>query len=320
MSGSAATASSTSLWRIASVSKTFTSASILSLIEDGIVSLDDPLSKWVPGVPNTTGVTVRMLLDHRSGIFDNADDPTFDGTKPWTPQQLVDFATRHAPYFPPDTGFHYSGTNYFLLGMILEAATGQKAGAVLHARAIAPAGLSSTFLDGYDAVCAGRLARGFGAVGADLTFFLDPSAAWTAAGVVSDGADLATWVATLYGSDVVLDTARRALLTSKISNMGCSSYRVLNGARYGLGVVLPPRSITWQAGQGMGHVGSVFGYVTLAFYFPDKQLAIVAIQNSTVADPDGLFLDALNALFPTADRGMADAGATPSSCVDGGGS
>ena len=97
ISGGSTTATSSSLWRIASVTKTFVSASVLALVKEGKVSLDDPLSKWVPNVPRTDGVTVTMLLDHRSGIFDYLEDPAFKVNAPCTPQQIVDSPrrTRH---------------------------------------------------------------------------------------------------------------------------------------------------------------------------------------------------------------------------------
>jgi D-alanyl-D-alanine carboxypeptidase len=271
------------------VTKTFVSASILSLVEQGKISLSDPLSKWVPGVPNTTGVTVMMLLDHRSGIYNYTDDPSFDPTKPWTPQQIVALAAMHAPYFAPDADFHYSNTNYVLLGMILEAATGQKAGAALHARAIDPAKLTGTFFDGFDAIDPARMARGFH-LGTDVTFYDDPSVSWTAGAMVSDGASLAQWMATLYGTDAVLDANGRALLTSKTSDLG-------NGVSYGLGVILFDASITGGGGPAMGHDGAIAGFQSQAFWFPQKQTAVVSIVNDDTGDPNAVSVAALQKLF-----------------------
>jgi D-alanyl-D-alanine carboxypeptidase len=308
LSGDPTTAATTSLWRIASITKTFTSVAILSLIKEGVVSLDDPLSKWVPNVPNTTGVTVQMLLNNRSGIYNYTEDTTFDPTKPSTPQQLVDLATaKHLPYFAPDAGFNYSNTNYVLLGMILEAATGQKAGAVLHARAIDKAGLSSTLFDGYDTIAPSSIARGFKPSGADITFFYDPSAFWTAGQMVATGADLVNWAATLYGTNTLLDANQQTLLTSTASNMGNSwnsKFSWLVGAKYGLGVVLTDPTVTSNGGQGYGHCGVIEGYVTCAFYFPAHKTAVAVgvnrIPKSYIygADVDPIFVGALQGLFP----------------------
>ncbi len=303
-SGSTETALATSLWRIGSLTKTFVSTAILSLVKEGAVSLDDPLSKWVPNVPNTDGVTVIMLLDHRSGIFSYTDDWTLDGTQPMTPEQLVDLATSHPPLFAPDADFSYSNTNYVLLGMILEAATGQKAGAVLHARAMGPANLESTLLDGYDTIDPNRMARGMTANGKDCTFFLDPSVPWTAGAMVSSGGDLVEWVETLYGTYAVLDAGQRALLTSKTSIIPWTGF--FHGSQYGLGVMLLDPAKNANAGQGIGHAGEISGYLTHAFYFPEKKTTIVSIVNSDDGPIDEVFLAALNTLFP---GGAADAGA-----------
>lgn len=292
VSGDASGATIDSLWRIGSCTKTYVSASILSLVKEGKVSLDDPLSKWVTNVPNTTGVTVTMLLDHRSGIFNYTEDAQFAAkrTTPTTPRQIVDLAAAHAPYFAPDAGFHYSNTNYVLLGMILEAATGMKAGPVLHARALGPAKLAATLLDGEDTVDKGRMARGFSSSNKDVTFLDDMSWPWTAGSMVASGADLADWVATLYDSTAVLDPSQRALLASKTSDFG-------SGTKYGLGVVLLDPAITGGAGAGLGHGGAIDGFYTQAFYFPDKKTAIVSITNQDGTNPNDITAAALKSLF-----------------------
>jgi D-alanyl-D-alanine carboxypeptidase len=304
LSGSETTATTTSLWRIASVTKTFTSASVLSLVAEGTISLDDPLSKWVPDVPNTTGVTVRMLLDHRSGIYNYAETVLFDSTKAWTPAEIVAFATAREPYFAPDVGWHYSNTNYVLLGMILEAATGQEAGAVLHARAIDAVGLRSTFFDGYDAIDQSRMTRAFRENGTtDCTFYDNPTAWWAAAAMVSDGSDLASWVAAVYGTDTVLDASHRALLTSTLSDDSDELGSAYDGFHYGLGVMVLDASLTGHAGQGLGHDGILAGFDTQAYYFPDKQTAVVWMVNDDLEDPGDLpvlarDLAVVKALFP----------------------
>jgi D-alanyl-D-alanine carboxypeptidase len=291
VSGDPKTATADSLWRIGSVTKTYVSAAVLSAAQEGKLGLDDLLSKWVPNVAGTTGVTIRMLLGHRSGIFNYTEDPAFLGARnqPWTPQQLVDLATAHAPYFAAGTDFHYSNTNYVLLGMILEKATMAKAGAALHARALAPAKLSATFLDGEDAVDRSRLARGFWN-GKDVTLSIDPSGPWTAGAMVATGADVADWVTALYGSDAVLGSAQRQELTASPSAFGA-------GAKYGLGVLMLAPSVTAGAGPGLGHDGAIDGFSTQAFFFPEKGTAIVAIVNAQEASANDVTLAAMTALF-----------------------
>ena len=109
-------------FRIASNTKTMTAAVIVLLAQEGKLSLDDPVSKYVPGVPDGDKITITELLNMRSGLYTYDDDSEFwailerDPTKVWSPAEVLGIAFKHAPYFPPGTGFHYSNTNYALLG------------------------------------------------------------------------------------------------------------------------------------------------------------------------------------------------------------
>lgn len=275
-----------SLWRVGSVTKTFVMASILRMAKDGALGLDDLLADHVANVANSDGVTIRMLLKHQSGIFNYTEDPAFfaDRNRVWQPREIVDLATAHAPYFAPGAGWHYSNTNYVLLGMILEAVDGTAAGDVLHARAIDLAGLDHVFLDGYEALD-GDLATGYGAGGEDLTYLNDPSGPWTAGAMVASGADLADWIYTLHGTDVVLDADQRAeTIASPVSG-------------YGLATVILPAP-TGRTGLGYGHTGVFDGYTTHAFYFPVIDVALAAVVNQDGEDSGVPFNAVARALYP----------------------
>lgn len=291
VSGDEKTGSFDSLWRVGSITKTYVSATILSLVKDGKVGLDDLLDKFVPNVAKSTGVTVRMLMNHRSGIFNYTEDTTFfaDRTRIWKPREIVDFATMHDPYFAPNMGIHYSNTNYILLGMIIEAATGMKAGQAIHARAIDVAGLKSTFLDGEDTLM-GTLATGYNGT-KDATHLGNPSEPWTAGAMVATGADIAEWAWTLYGTEKVLDANQHAMLISNPSSLG-------QGVEYGLGVELTSAAIGGKAGAGLGHDGAIDGYLAMMFYFPDVKTSIGVVVNNTAADPNAILGAALDTLFP----------------------
>ena len=108
-------------FRIASNTKTMTAAVIVLLAQDGKLSLDDPVSKYVPDVPNGDKITITELLNMRSGLYTYDDDPDFwavlerEPAKVWSPAEVLAIAFKHPPYFPPGTGYHYSNTNYALL-------------------------------------------------------------------------------------------------------------------------------------------------------------------------------------------------------------
>lgn len=154
----------TDRFRIYSITKTFTATIVYQLVDEGILTLDDTVARWLdePGVariPNVEHATIRQVLNHTSGIYDFADDddspfwddaflgPEADWTKVWTLPELLAYAdpANHAPYFAPGEGFHYSNTNYLLLGMIIEKATGREFGGELQSRILTPLGLNDTF-------------------------------------------------------------------------------------------------------------------------------------------------------------------------------
>src|SRR5436305_5936689 len=109
-------------FRIASNTKTMTAAIIVLLAQEGRLSFDDPVSKYVPGVPNGDKITLAQLLEMRSGLYDYTSDPIIsatldtDPTKVWTSAELLAIAFAHPPNFPPGAKFEYVNTNYPLLG------------------------------------------------------------------------------------------------------------------------------------------------------------------------------------------------------------
>ena len=108
-----------------------TAAVIMQLAQEGKLSLDDPVSKYVPGVPNGDNITIAELLEMRSGLYNYTNAPKIsatidhDPTKVWTPAELLAIAFAHPPNFPPGTAYEYNNTNYALLGLIAEKVDGK---------------------------------------------------------------------------------------------------------------------------------------------------------------------------------------------------
>ena len=140
-------------YRIASVTKTFTAYAVLRLVDQGKVALPDPISRYVPDLPNGDRITLRDLLAMRSGVYDFANDQAFfgrylaDPTYPnWTPDEALQIMRAHAPEFtPPDEQTVYCNSNYVLLGYVIEKATGRPAGEHL-GTVIRELGLTNTCL------------------------------------------------------------------------------------------------------------------------------------------------------------------------------
>jgi D-alanyl-D-alanine carboxypeptidase len=292
ISGRPSSASKTSLWRIASVTKTYVAATILTLVRDGKLALNDLLSKWVPGVPNTDGVSVKMLLNHTSGIYDYVADATYlqNPSKTWTPAEMVAMGAKHNPYFAPGMGWHYSNTNYILLGMIAEKAGGGKASALIRQRVLVPAGLHHTFFEGEETLN-GTLATGYDENENDIThaFAITYSSGWTDGAMAATGADVCEWIHALLATTKVLTVAERPTMLDAVS-AGATM-------KYGLGVMVLDPSTTLGAGPAQGHSGANPGFYTQAYWFPDKQTGICAFTNQDGTDPNDLTVAARKVLF-----------------------
>lgn len=270
------------LLRVGSVTKTYVSATILSLVADGSLGLEDTLDNWYPDIPNANVITVRQLLNHTSGIYNYTDDETFivealsNPTVAYLPGALVDVALSHPPLFEPGADWYYSNTNYILLGMIIESVTGETAAAAIRSRLLGPQSLDHTFLDGDESI-RGTLAQGFGPEGEDQTFALHPSAAWTAGAATATASDLADWAMALYGGNAVSPDLRDDMLDL------VDITEFLPGASYGLGVVAFDASVVGT--PLIGHGGAIPGFLSEMHYLPDYDSVIVTIVNSMEADP-----------------------------------
>jgi D-alanyl-D-alanine carboxypeptidase len=165
----------TDRFRVASITKTFVAAVALQLVGEGRMSLDDTVERWVPGlVPGGAGITVRQLLNHTSGLFDYIDDGDDTILKPYlrgdvthvtTPRQIVAVATSHPLHFAPGTKHKYSNTNYIVLGLLVEAVTGDSLTAELGRRIFQPLGLRATSFDATASRITGRHAHGYAPLG-----------------------------------------------------------------------------------------------------------------------------------------------------------
>jgi D-alanyl-D-alanine carboxypeptidase len=286
------------LLRVGSVTKTYVATTLLSLAEEGALSLDDTLDMYVAGVPGGDVITIRMLLSHQSGIFNYTNDAAFmqqvinAPSTPVTPQEMVDVAIAHPPDFAPGTDWNYSNTGFILAGMVIEAVGTETAGEALRARALDVAALDETFFDGEETLPS-PLATGFGATEVvDYTHALHPSVPWTAGSMVATAADVADWAKALYGGDV-LPAAR---LEEMLTPVGAG----LNGADYGLGVFLYDPAILNDVSPAVGHGGDIPGFHTDMFFIQTDGTVIAAIVNSETAVVNDFMVAAFLTLYPPA--------------------
>lgn len=263
----------TDTFRIGSVTKTFTAAAVFELVEDGVLTLDDPVEQWVPGW--WEGPTVRHLLGHASGIVSYNYVGDFDGSAAWTPEELVQWAWDHdsSLRFAPGTDWEYSNTNYVLLGLVIEAATGRSYADNLGARFLDPLALDDTRL-----ALAGdtdpRLVNSYaGSPPVDNSDADDPSMGWAAGGMVSTPRDLARWTVALFGGGVLSEDSHALMVTP-------GGLTGPDESEYGLGAFVE--------GDGddviYGHTGGISGYLTFAYYLEDPGVALVVMSNRNPTD------------------------------------
>jgi D-alanyl-D-alanine carboxypeptidase len=261
-------------FHIGSVSKTFTAAIVFELASEGALGLDDDLERWVPGYYDGAGVTLRHLLSHTSGIVSYNYVGSFDSTRPWTPEELVAWAVDNEPElrFEPGTAWEYSNTNFVLLGLVIEAATGATFADELDRRLLGPLALDDTYL-ALSGNVDPAIVSCYDVDGTDLTHVYDPSFGWAAGGMVSTPYDLARWGALLYGGDVLAPEALEQMLTQLVLPDGT----VID---YGLGAFIETDGVDAI----YGHTGGYSGYLTYLYYWQADGLSLAVMSNELETD------------------------------------
>ncbi|CRK61014.1 D-alanyl-D-alanine carboxypeptidase [Alloactinosynnema sp. L-07] len=266
--------------RVGSLTKPMTATIVLQLVAEGKIDLDAPVATYLPGVVtgNYDGnvITTRQLLNHTSGIADHLPNDAagyadFKYTQPQTMATVASWGLAKPALFAPGAGFLYSGTNYFLAGMIIEAVTGRTYTQELTDRIVTPVGLTSTFLPTVKTLPPGHV-RGYigtGFFAVDTTELVDPSIGGPAGGLVSSGADETKFYRALFGGQLLAPAQMTQLLTP--NNAPGST-----APNYGLGVdkfVLPCGGIAY------GHYGVWPGYQSIAGGTLDGSRAAFAVIN-----------------------------------------
>lgn len=261
-------------FHIGSVTKTFTAAAVFQLAEEGALGLDDPLEDWVPGYWEGEGLTLRHLLGNTSGIASYNWIGGFDDSRPWTPTELLEWTLAVEPElrFEPGTSWEYSNTNWVLLGLVIEAATGQTYEAVLTERFFEPLDLEHTYL-----AASGNsdpeLVRCYDADGAELTGTMDPSMGWAAGAIVSTPEDLVRWGAALYAGGVLSAESRAAMTTQAVLPDGTV-------VEYGLGAFVETDGVDSLT----GHTGGYEGYLSYLYHWEADGLTLVVLSNQLETD------------------------------------
>lgn len=273
------------IYQIGSNSKTMVATVILKLREEGKLSLDDTIYKFMPHQINVDGkITVRQLLQHTAGIYNYTDHPLFAGHLNaglsifWKPDTVLKNYVS-APYFSPGTSWKYSNTGYILLGMIIENVEGKPLNQVLKDRIFSPFGYDEMYLGAYDSFSKPMPGTWFSAtsyLNTDVTSVL--SSAWAAGAVLSHPIQLAKWAHDLYGGKILSD--------SSLIQMTITSTQ--SGSSYGLGTVV--RKISGNTYH--GHGGAILHYSSMD-YSLKSDFGCVAISIDATKTSQGTVQDML---------------------------
>ncbi|TQF66506.1 beta-lactamase family protein [Rhodococcus spelaei] len=323
--------------RVGSNTKTWTGTVILQQVQEGKIALTDPVSKYRPDVPGGDGITIEQLLDMRSGLFNYSETLELNQTmdrepqKAWTPDELLALAYAHPPYFPPGQGYHYSNTNFILLGLIAEKIDGKPLPQIFQDRLFGPVGLKNTvfpeltsnaipvpYSHGYmfgdnvltmtdpaipadmqAAAKAGTLAPH------DVTDG-NPSWAWAAGSGISTAHDLATW-AEAQADGKVLDPEMQAKRMAAFQPTDPSKP---GGPEYGLAMA--------KLGPLYGHTGELPGYNSFMGSDPASGVTLVVWANLAPAangqDPaSSIAKTIVDEMFPPTSGASQTGSPTPTS-------
>ena len=271
------------VFNIASITKMFIGPVVVKLTEEYPISLNDSIYHWIPAFPNIDStITIKQLLNHTSGVFNYTENPFYEDTlradldRIWTPEELIN-SLNFEPYGLPGVQFHYSNTNYILLGMIIKKVTGMEVSNILRNYFLEPANLNNTFLmieedinrtiahPWYDPDGNGMLVD-ISEVPQLALYSMD----WTAGGIFSTPEDLVKYSqALLYNKSLISDESLDEVL---------DFYPIGTDLGYGLGVSIIESFLPGV--RGIGADGFNPGYGARLVYIEENGISIAVIVNN----------------------------------------
>ncbi len=294
-------------YRLASMSKQFTAAAILQLMEAGRLAIDDPVRQWLPGLPDAAnGMTIRHLLTHTSGLIDYEDVIPPSWTSPLRDAdvlQLLEAENRR--YFAPGTHYRYSNGAYVLLALIVERTAGEGYSTYLRRRIFQPLGMQQTvaFEDGVSTVAQrafGYSARGDSWIRTDQSL---TSATLGDGGIYSSIDDLAKWEAALCGEGLLQPASLRLAFAPATPTDDPAVH-------YGFG---------WRiSGEARWHSGESLGFRNVIVRLLERRFTVIVLTNRNDPLPFGtaiaiakLFVPEAEVANPTLKAYGPDSGARP---------
>ncbi|MBD2702839.1 beta-lactamase family protein [Spirosoma sp. BT702] len=267
------------VFRIGSITKQFTAVALLQLVEQGKISLQDSLQKFVPVFSNKGRITIENLLTHTSGIVDYQ---VLDFHIPnairidFPVKQLIDSLAKLPLIFAPNSKYGYSNSNYLLLGQIIERVSGMSYQTYLQEHILKRAGLFNTYYDSPTQLIKNRV-NGYknGQNGYANIDYLSMNQVFSAGALLSTVGDLFQWHQALYANK---------LLKKESLEKAFTPFKLAEGrlSEYGYGWFIRD----WKGSPSIGHGGAIDGFRSMEMYLPEQDLYIAALMN---AEDDSFF-------------------------------
>ncbi|HEX6747753.1 MAG TPA: serine hydrolase domain-containing protein [Longimicrobium sp.] len=274
-----------------STGKTFVAAVAFQLVREGKLGLDQPISTWLgtepwfDRLPNARAITVRMLMNHTSGLVRYEFNPAFlrdlnaSPMKRWTPAERISYLLGTQAPFEAGRGWDYSDTNYIVLGAIIERITGSTLEQEIRRRVLEPNRFADVIPS--DTVVLPGVVQGYAGPDNDFgheprmirdgRFIVNPQLEWAGGGYATSASDLARWAALLWGGKEI----PQAMLAQVVD--GVAAPMLGAGTKYGLGVIVREGPL----GTSYGHSGFFPGYFTDVRYYPRQDFAVAMQVNSS---------------------------------------
>jgi len=266
-------------YRLASVTKQFTAACILLLMQDGKLQLDDPISNWFPGLPAATkAITVRHLLSHMSGLIDYEEVIPAEMTGQLHDADVLKILeTQDSTYFAPGSSYRYSNSGYALLALIVERASGKSFATFLRERIFQPLLMTNTVAHEEGVSVVPHRAYGYTFENGrwNRTDQSQTSAVLGDGGIYSSIEDLARWDAALYDDRLLSDSSRELAFTPVTATEDPT-------VRYAMGWRVTPEEI---GGTTLWHSGETRGFRNVIVRYPEQHLTVIVLTNRDDPEP-----------------------------------
>lgn len=274
-------ASPSTLYEIGSITKQFTAAAVMRLVEAGRIRLDDSIATYIGDLPSPwRRVSVRQLLNHTSGIPSYTDIGE-RWLRRWREDMptdsLVALTARDSMWFAPGTNWRYDNSGYVLLGVLLDHVTGEAFPTFVERKLVRPLGLVDTYYCDLNRVLPAR-AHGYDrdSTGWHHASYLSMTQPYSAGALCSTVDDVARWNVLLAGGKVVSPSSYRLMTTPQGAAQSHS---------YGFGLVAD----TLGGRRMIGHNGGIPGFSSANGFFPDDTLSVTVLTNTSSWGPDSLF-------------------------------